>query len=79
MSDDGPEPGTREIAIPWCPGCDPDRDPFSDLLIEDRCGYHRPSLAGLDDARLDPPGLILGTNDTDPETQHGMAALLRGQ
>ena len=58
-----------------CPGCE-DADPLAEILIIDYCEYHKPSLAGLDDARVDGPP-TLGNSDTDGETQRAMARLLR--
>ena len=75
MSDDFLLESTN-LAKYWCPGCEPDRDPLIEVLNVDHCEYHRPSLAGLDDARVDGPP-TLGNSDTDGETQRAMARLLR--
>lgn len=69
-------PDSPCYAKSWCPECEPWRDEMSEILIVDRCAAHCPSLTGLDDNRLGEAPL-LGNNDVDSATQHGMARLLR--
>jgi hypothetical protein len=75
MSDWLPE--TANLARSCCPGCEPDADPLAEILQIDYCALHRPSLAGSDDDRVEAPIGILGSSDTDGETQRQFARLLR--
>jgi hypothetical protein len=69
-------PESKNLARYACPTCEPDADPLSEILILDCCEYHKPDLAGLDDARVG-AGPYLGNSETDLTTQVGMARLLR--
>jgi hypothetical protein len=41
---------TPNLGRPWCPACEPERDPTREILHVDLCGHHRPGVAP-DDAR----------------------------
>lgn len=75
MSDDSLIPWSPDLSQRWCPGCEPTLDPLTTILIEDWCATHRPSRAGLDDARVEQTP-IPGSGDTDGDTQRRMAELL---
>ncbi len=38
------------LARPWCPVCEPDRNPAEEILDTRYCGLHAPSYVGADDA-----------------------------
>jgi hypothetical protein len=42
---------TPNLASPYCPGCDPERDPLQEILIVFWCDEHRPPSDGPDDER----------------------------
>ena len=44
--------GLEETPVPWCPGCEPDLDPFTTITYTAWCLAHEPSRAGLDDLHL---------------------------
>jgi hypothetical protein len=40
---------TPMLGKPWCPGCEPNRDPTREILNANPCGRHRPGKAPDDD------------------------------
>ena len=42
---------TPSMASSYCPGCDPNRDPFREILAVQWCVKHQPSFGGPDDER----------------------------
>lgn len=42
---------TPSLASPYCPGCDPNRDPLREILAVQWCVHHQPSFASPDDER----------------------------
>jgi len=40
---------TPDVASPYCPGCDSQRDPIHEILVVCWCDQHRPSCASPDD------------------------------
>ena len=41
----------RDLSEPYCPSCEPERDPFKGVTIVEWCKAHRPELDGDKDAR----------------------------
>ena len=66
---------TPNLGRPWCPGCEPERDPTAEILITEYCGHHR-AIEGTADHLLDRQEISLGCSETDGVTQAGMARLL---
>lgn len=58
----------------WCPGCDPERDPLTELLLETYCYVHRPSYDGPDDSGTEYSAGDL--SQIDPATNRAMNLLL---
>lgn len=40
---------TPPATVPWCPTCEPERDPTKELLETRYCRLHEPPRAGVDD------------------------------
>lgn len=49
---------SEETVISYCPRCEPERDPFKEILDVRYCHQHEPSRAGTDDRGIT-PGLWL--------------------
>jgi hypothetical protein len=43
---------TPDLATPYCPRCDPERDPIREILTIRWCNAHAPTCEGADDERL---------------------------
>ncbi len=68
---------TKAVTRDWCPLCEPEVDPLRELVIEARCGEHRPGTSGPDDSKLVGFGCGLsGGGDIDSETNAAMNDLL---
>ena len=46
---------TRDLSADWCPGCEPDRNPLTNILVEVWCQRHKPSLEGDKDGAMMTP------------------------
>lgn len=42
---------TPNLAVSYCPGCAPERDPTAEILTVRWCADHQPRIAGFDDER----------------------------
>jgi hypothetical protein len=42
---------TPNIAVSYCPGCTPERDPVGEILAVRWCDAHQPRLGGFDDEK----------------------------
>ncbi len=42
--------GSPDLGRLYCPGCEPDADPFAEILDTHWCDAHMPSRDGADDA-----------------------------
>ena len=52
---------TPDVSRPWCPGCEPERDPLKEVLVERRCRMHASEPQGLDDGGVTVRGIGFGT------------------
>lgn len=51
-------PDSPVLAILYCPGCEPDRDPIEEILDIRWCRSHIPTAKGLDDDSLSPTSVL---------------------
>jgi hypothetical protein len=71
---------TPNLAKPWCPTCQPDRDQMAEILEVSYCGIHQINFtAGSADALVPPPKNYSWNyaGDVDPETQRAWAEFIR--
>lgn len=77
MTDELPE--TSPVGRGYCPGCEPDADPITEVLNLAPCYQHqREAPTGLDDEQV-PPSTepVLGVGDADGKDCRHFAELLR--
>lgn len=56
---------SADLSRPWCPACQPERDPLAEILRVVWCDAHAPSRTGPDDDVLSwPSPLLCGTAET---------------
>lgn len=69
---------TPDLSVPYCPGCDPERDEALEILRVYWCSAHDPALRGLDDPLIVADRAIpAGTEESEGGTNRAMADLLR--
>ena len=67
---------TPNMAVDWCPGCAPGRDPLREILVERYCDGHAVGVWGVEDGKVEQTFLPVG--EADGETCRAFAELLRG-
>lgn len=55
------------LARQYCPGCEPDADPFAEILDVHWCDTHIPSRDGVDDAAVGSTIIISGSAEVGGE------------
>jgi hypothetical protein len=60
-------PDTPLIARLYCPGCEPDADPTSEILDVLWCESHLPLRSGLDDAVVTAAAYLSGSSEAGGE------------
>lgn len=73
-------PDSDYVARPYCPLCEPDRDPCAEVLETRYCGTHQPSLAGEADHEVTSSSYLSGSAEVGGEDNAKWGALVhRGQ
>ena len=71
---------TPDLSVPYCPGCEPERDPIKEILRAWWCIRHNPLKATELDEALNvewgQPGL--GFREADGDTNRAVQALITG-
>lgn len=67
---------TESLGRQWCPRCEPEADPITEILIVRWCWQHAPSLKGTADADV-PDGHPLSVGEAEGVDCALMAAVLR--
>lgn len=68
-------PDTPNLATPWCPTCQPDKDITREILEVRFCAIHEPNRSGPDDVGLGEPPYLSGNQEIDPETNRAYGEL----
>lgn len=69
-------PETADLSSRWCPGCEPSRDPVTEILAVTWCHRHVPHLLGADDAKAGAAPWLSGAADVDGRDCRLMAEVL---
>jgi hypothetical protein len=68
---------TPSLASPYCPGCEPNRDPLREILAVQWCVRHQPSFGGPDDARATLSRAVLSSlGEAEAESNRGWCDLV---
>lgn len=67
---------TVSLARYYCPTCEPDADPFTEILDVRWCGNHSPDATGSEDVLVDYQSYIGGSAESDGETNRRFAEVL---
>jgi hypothetical protein len=67
---------TPHLGTNWCPECEPERDPFAEILLEVWCDRHRPGSGGPDDELAGRTPLAVLPAEIDPETNRAVCNLI---
>jgi len=52
---------TLSVARLYCPGCEPNADPVTEILDVRWCAAHRPTADGADDAKINANAYLCGS------------------
>lgn len=66
---------TPVMAVMYCPGCEPGRDPTREVLDVRYCADHEPKRAGLDDDAVVVSAWISGSSEVGGEDNAKWCAL----
>ena len=70
---------TVDLAVPYCPGCDPERGLGTEILEPRWCPAHALSTRGAADADVPHSDHVAGVSEADGHDCRAMAKLLRGE
>ncbi|MBI3627814.1 MAG: hypothetical protein HY220_03695 [Candidatus Sungbacteria bacterium] len=62
----------------YCPGCEPDADPFSEILDTRWCEAHQPPREGADDGAVDSEAFLSGSSEAGGDSNRAWCAVLHG-
>ena len=68
-------PDSPQMSTPWCPVCEPDRDPIAEILETRHCEYHVPSRQGNIDHVVSQAS-YLGSGDIEGESNRAWCELI---
>jgi hypothetical protein len=66
------------VARGYCPGCEPDADPTSEILDVRWCEPHTPGRDGVDDAAVISNSFMSGSAEAGGESNRRWCELLHG-
>ena len=67
------------LAKPWCPACEPERDPTVEILETRYCGTHGPTVGGELDGEIVSTGYMSGSAEVGgPDNTLWCNAIHRG-
>ena len=64
------------MARRWCPECEPDADPLTEILNECRCDVHAPDRRGSSDIAVAPGVFLSGSVEVEGEHNRQWCALV---
>lgn len=67
-------PDTPDVAIPWCPGCEPEVDPTEEVVDVRYCSVHQPPSHGLEDGLMDQETYPAGSNEAGGSNNRAFCA-----
>lgn len=68
---------TPNLAVSYCPGCRPERDPVEEILTVRWCETHRPEDRGADDERAKVSAdILISTGDVEAATNRQWCELI---
>jgi len=66
------------VARSYCPGCEPDADPLSEILDVRWCDAHAPARDGSDDAVVNCDAFLSGSAEAGGDANRRWCELLHG-
>jgi len=66
------------VARSYCPGCEPDADPFTEILEVRYCESHAPARSGSDDIRVGEGNYMSGGAEAGGETNRRWCEAIHG-
>jgi hypothetical protein len=67
---------TRSVARSYCPGCEPEADPVSEILDVGWCDAHNPTVDGLEDAKVIARAYPTGSAEAGGEPNRAVCAFV---
>ena len=69
-------PDTPYVAVPICPGCEPERDITVGIIDVRYCHEHTPTWGGVDDGQVNTDAYLTGTGEPGGEDNRAWCDLL---
>jgi hypothetical protein len=60
----------------YCPGCEPDADPFAEILDTRWCDAHAPVRDGADDAVVNSDAFLSGSSEAGGDANRAWCAII---
>jgi hypothetical protein len=70
---------TVSVARAYCPGCEPEADPLSEILDVHWCELHLPHREGLDDTRIEAAAYLSGSAEAGGDDNRRWCETLHGR
>lgn len=70
---------TPSVAHPWCPKCEPDLDPMTQILDVRWCESHRPLEHGAADRLVQTDVYLLGSQEAGGDDNRRWCAIFHGK